>query len=102
MSRRSPSTAAPEGRFRDRSFVLAALAFILLTPPLRAVIAERVLSRVRVMDATAGIYGGRPDRGPAPGPGPGGPYASNPGGPRPGQPGGTLEGEFERLDDPPK
>ena len=80
-------------------FVTDGIGFILLTPPLRAAIAERVLARVQVMEATAGIYGG-----------PGGPgFGQQPGGPagRPGHagsagPGGTLEGEFERLDDPEK
>jgi UPF0716 protein FxsA len=81
-------------------FVTDGIGFILLTPPLRAAIAERVLARVQVMEATAGIYGG-PGMSGRPG------FAQQPGGPaagRPGQgggsgPGGTLEGEFERLDE---
>ena len=83
-------------------FVTDGVGFILLTPPLRAAIAERVLARVQVMDATAGIYGGpgmsgrpgfdqQPGRRPRPGDGPVQGGGSGPG--------GTLEGEFERLDD---
>ena len=75
-------------------FVTDTVGFILLTPPLRAAIAERVLARVQIMDATQGIYGMR--GGPAGGPG----FGQQPGGgPRPGN--GALEGEFERLDDDP-
>ena len=84
-------------------FVTDGIGFVLLTPPLRAAIAEKVLARVQVMEVTAGIYG----RGDQPG------FGQQPGGPatgrrqpgdRPGQgggsgPGGALEGEFERLDD---
>ncbi len=73
-------------------FVTDTFGFILLTPPLRAVLAERVLARVQVMDATAGMY----DR-------PGGARGAGPGfRPPPGRDtgGGTLEGEYERLDDP--
>jgi UPF0716 protein FxsA len=70
-------------------FVTDGIGFILLTPPLRGAIAERVLARVQVMEATAGIY-----RGPG-SPGPGGHAAGRP------DPGGALEGEFQRLDDPP-
>ncbi len=79
-------------------FVTDGIGFVLLTPPLRAAIADRVLARVQVMDATAGIYGA----------GMRGDFTSRPGGPAPGGPGsggarpagGALEGEFERLDDP--
>ena len=78
-------------------FVTDGIGFILLTPPLRAAIADRVLARVQVIDATAGIYGG-------PGMGSGGfgpqPGRPNPGGPARGASGGALEGEFERIDDP--
>ena len=74
-------------------FVTDGIGFILLTPPLRAAIADRVLARVQVMEATASIY-----RGPGSGggfePGPG----NRAGGGEPS--GGALEGEFERLDDP--
>jgi UPF0716 protein FxsA len=81
-------------------FVTDGIGFVLLTPPLRAAIAERVLSRVQVMDATAGIYGnpGRP--GPGMGPGPGGPHRPAPSQQSPGR-SGALEGEFERLDEDP-
>lgn len=79
-------------------FVTDGIGFILLTPPLRGAIAERVLARVQVMDATAGIYGG--PAGPGAGPMPG--FGRPPGaGGRPEGGSGPLEGEFERLDDPP-
>ena len=77
-------------------FVTDAFGFILLTPPLRAAIAERVLARVQVMEATAGIYTSAGGRGR---PGPGAGFGRPPGGPAGG--GGALEGEYERLDDPP-
>jgi UPF0716 protein FxsA len=77
-------------------FVTDVIGFILLTPPLRAAIAERALSRVQVMDATAGIY-----RGPGMGGNPGGaPGFGQPPGGRSGGGGGALEGEFERVDEP--
>lgn len=79
-------------------FVTDAFGFILLTPPLRAAIAERVLARVQVMDATAGIYGSPGgSRGPGRGPG----FGQSPGG-GPSGGGSALEGEYERLDDPPE
>ena len=43
-------------------FVTDGIGFVLLTPPLRAAIADRVLARVQVMEATAGLYG-NPDLG---------------------------------------
>ena len=81
-------------------FVTDGIGFVLLTPPLRAAIAARVLARVQVMEAAAGLYGDpgpgnrsgfRPPPGAAPG-------AQRSG--RAGPAGGALEGEFERLDDP--
>ncbi len=69
-------------------FVTDAIGFVLLTPPLRGAIAERVLARVQVMEATAGIY-----RGPGAPPGPdSGGYRGD----------GALEGEFRRLDEGPE
>ena len=79
-------------------FVTDGIGFVLLTPPLRSAIADRVLARVQVMEATAGIYGGPGARG-----GPSGPGFGPAGRPqRPADGGGALEGEFERLDDPPE
>jgi UPF0716 protein FxsA len=74
-------------------FVTDGIGFVLLTPPLRGAIAERVLARVQVMEATASIY-----RGPG-SPGTGGRGAGPAGSHTRGN--GALEGEFERLDDPP-
>ena len=73
-------------------FVTDAVGFILLTPPLRVGIADRVLARVQVRAApgTGGAYGQ--------GPGRQGPRAASPGTGR-SPPGGVLEGEFERLDE---
>lgn len=79
-------------------FVTDGIGFILLTPPLRAAIAERVLARVQVMDATAGIYTGTGTGFRQPGRSPSGSRGSPQGSPQSGN--GALEGEFERLDDP--
>jgi UPF0716 protein FxsA len=80
-------------------FVTDGIGFVLLTPPLRGAIAERVLSRVRVMEATAGMYRGPGmEGGPGAGRAPG--FDPRPGGSPGGD--GALEGEFERLDDPPE
>ena len=76
-------------------FVTDGIGFVLLTPPLRSAIADRVLARVQVMEATAGIYAGS---GMHNGPGSG----AAPGFGRPEGADGALEGEFERLDDPPE
>jgi UPF0716 protein FxsA len=81
-------------------FVTDGIGFVLLTPPLRAAIADRVLARVQVMEATAGLYGdpglgNRGGFGPPPG---GAPGHGRSGGAGPA--GSALEGEFERLDDP--
>lgn len=62
-------------------FVTDGIGFVLLTPPLRGALAERLLARVQVVKA----------------------YQQHGGGFRPPPPQGgdqTLEGEFERLDDP--
>ncbi len=72
-------------------FVTDGIGFVLLTPPLRGAIAERVLARVQVMEGVSGIYQNQ-DR------------SQDPGGfERPSsRSDGSLEGEFERLDDPPE
>jgi UPF0716 protein FxsA len=72
-------------------FVTDAIGFVLLTPVLRAMVAERVLARVQVMEATATVYqsqGGVQFRRE---------YRS--GGVEPGAP-TTLEGDFESIEDP--
>lgn len=66
-------------------FVTDGIGFVLLTPMLRGIIAERVLARVQVMESMAGVYQSHPG---------GGGGSDN-------RPGGSLEGEFRRLDDPP-
>ena len=70
-------------------FVTDTVGFVLLTPPLRAGIADRVLARVQVR-AAAGA-GGPHRQGPVP-------DSVSPGAGR-WPSGGVLEGEFERLDE---